>query len=504
MTLRHEAFPSLRTAAGRDAPTPRSWPRSRRRPLAATDPNDLTVATLRQQVGAARVRPGPGPDLRHAGRGAGPGHRPGPGRLRRVRGRRARKSSSPWYVPFSPEALAQFRVAAAGLGAGQRRAVDGRLAPDALRAPGGRRGDGHRRARRGVPGGAPGAVGQQVHAAPRPRRHEHELAPGRRLPRAATCGRSTSGWPSRPAAPTPPGSTSSRVASTRSSPPAPTAPSSTGRYPPRWSPRRPAVPTRSCSPEFSPGDALLFDHLFLHRTGVAPGMTRERWAIETWFFAPSTLPRGPDPARLSERSEPVTASSTRPSQSRHVILSFVYPSSHHRTGGVIVLYELANACARRGHEVHFVHGPLTPYRIRQPRRAAAVPLRGPASSTTSSTRWTTRGCRPATWSSSGRRRRRLGLPVEIVQGFRMLHGGGRASTCFRAAVPKACVASWLVDVGLRYGVARRAALVRAAGDRPPHVRGPHAAGPSAATTSPCCRTPTGRRASPWAWRRWPS
>jgi Phytanoyl-CoA dioxygenase (PhyH) len=48
-------------------------------------------------------------------------------------------------------------------------------------------------------------------------------------------------------------------------------------------------------PEFSPGDALLFDHLFLHRTGVAAGMTRERWAIETWFFAPSTYPDGQIP-----------------------------------------------------------------------------------------------------------------------------------------------------------------------------------------------------------------
>jgi hypothetical protein len=48
-------------------------------------------------------------------------------------------------------------------------------------------------------------------------------------------------------------------------------------------------------PEFSPGDAMLFDHLFLHRTAVARGMTRERHAIETWFFAPSTYPEGQIP-----------------------------------------------------------------------------------------------------------------------------------------------------------------------------------------------------------------
>lgn len=43
-------------------------------------------------------------------------------------------------------------------------------------------------------------------------------------------------------------------------------------------------------PVFAPGDALLFDQLTLHRTGVGPGMTRARYAIENWFFAPSTYP----------------------------------------------------------------------------------------------------------------------------------------------------------------------------------------------------------------------
>lgn len=43
-------------------------------------------------------------------------------------------------------------------------------------------------------------------------------------------------------------------------------------------------------PTFAPGDALLFDHLFLHRTGTDPGMTQPRYATETWFFAPSAYP----------------------------------------------------------------------------------------------------------------------------------------------------------------------------------------------------------------------
>jgi hypothetical protein len=46
-------------------------------------------------------------------------------------------------------------------------------------------------------------------------------------------------------------------------------------------------------PVFKPGDALLFDHLLLHRTFTAPAMTGTRYATETWFFAPSAYP---DPA----------------------------------------------------------------------------------------------------------------------------------------------------------------------------------------------------------------
>jgi hypothetical protein len=43
-------------------------------------------------------------------------------------------------------------------------------------------------------------------------------------------------------------------------------------------------------PIFEAGDALFFDERFLHRTAVSEGMTRERYAIESWFFAPSHYP----------------------------------------------------------------------------------------------------------------------------------------------------------------------------------------------------------------------
>jgi hypothetical protein len=41
-------------------------------------------------------------------------------------------------------------------------------------------------------------------------------------------------------------------------------------------------------PTFEPGDALFFDHMNLHRTVVEPTMVRDRYAIESWFMAPSS------------------------------------------------------------------------------------------------------------------------------------------------------------------------------------------------------------------------
>jgi hypothetical protein len=39
-----------------------------------------------------------------------------------------------------------------------------------------------------------------------------------------------------------------------------------------------------------PGDALLFDDFFLHRTGARDNLRERRYAIETWFFPASGFP----------------------------------------------------------------------------------------------------------------------------------------------------------------------------------------------------------------------
>jgi hypothetical protein len=53
---------------------------------------------------------------------------------------------------------------------------------------------------------------------------------------------------------------------------------------------RAAEGTPVCRPIFEPGDALLFDHMFMHRTAASAEMTRDRYGVEMWFFAPSMYP----------------------------------------------------------------------------------------------------------------------------------------------------------------------------------------------------------------------
>lgn len=48
-----------------------------------------------------------------------------------------------------------------------------------------------------------------------------------------------------------------------------------------------AATTPTVVPAFEPGDAMLFDERFVHRTHLTEDMTEPRYAIECWFFAPS-------------------------------------------------------------------------------------------------------------------------------------------------------------------------------------------------------------------------
>jgi len=50
-----------------------------------------------------------------------------------------------------------------------------------------------------------------------------------------------------------------------------------------------AAGVRIVRPIFEPGDALVFDELFLHKTGSDPEMPKARYALESWFFGASSF-----------------------------------------------------------------------------------------------------------------------------------------------------------------------------------------------------------------------
>jgi glycosyltransferase involved in cell wall biosynthesis len=131
-----------------------------------------------------------------------------------------------------------------------------------------------------------------------------------------------------------------------------------------------------------------------------------------------------------------------------VIVSFVFPSSRQRTGGVTMLYEYANALARRGHEIHFVHGPKGEHRVD---RVEQIPFAFEASVRHHIVDSPDDPSLPVGDVQFGWKGSRLGHPAVFVQGFRLL--GPRADApAFRSPTPKVCTAGWLVDVGRAYGV----------------------------------------------------
>jgi hypothetical protein len=49
------------------------------------------------------------------------------------------------------------------------------------------------------------------------------------------------------------------------------------------------------APVFNAGDAFFFDHFYLHRTQTRDDFTRQRYAIESWFFGTTTFPKSQIP-----------------------------------------------------------------------------------------------------------------------------------------------------------------------------------------------------------------
>ena len=49
------------------------------------------------------------------------------------------------------------------------------------------------------------------------------------------------------------------------------------------------------TPRFAPGDAIIFDDLFVHRSGSGEGYAEHRYSVESWFFGGSRIPTNYSP-----------------------------------------------------------------------------------------------------------------------------------------------------------------------------------------------------------------
>ena len=133
-----------------------------------------------------------------------------------------------------------------------------------------------------------------------------------------------------------------------------------------------------------------------------------------------------------------------------MIVSFAYPSPKQFSGGVVTLYEYANALARRGHTVHMIHGPaVVPNMITDvneitwfdfdPRILHHVvdDLADPSLPV-------------ADVIFAGNAPPELGLPVVLIQGYKLIAAAVERGA-YRIPCLKLCVASWLLEVGVRWG-----------------------------------------------------
>ena len=292
--LRHDAFDASARAAPAAIPPPISADASTPGPLPETRSRRADAGDLAGRLASSGLRPRARLDHSGSCGRTRRRHRPGTGRLRR-RGRRRIRRRDPAVVrPVRAQTGAVQGRRTAELGPGKWGRLDRGLAAHAVRTARHDRGDGYRRDRDRVSRRTPGAVGQQVHAAKGPPHFQHRLASGRCLSRdeRTNAERLVVAVALRPR--TRPVSTSCLAASTTSRRRGPKVPSSTGRWRPQsWSSS--AATSRCSVPNFRLVTRLLFDHMFLHRTAIGPEMTHERYAIETWFFAPSVYPDGQIP-----------------------------------------------------------------------------------------------------------------------------------------------------------------------------------------------------------------
>ncbi|NNE74800.1 MAG: glycosyltransferase family 4 protein [Acidimicrobiales bacterium] len=164
------------------------------------------------------------------------------------------------------------------------------------------------------------------------------------------------------------------------------------------------------------------------------------------------------PTDLSYRGVMPAAESPTPAGPDPLTLTLPVPSTRVPIGGVTMIYEFANAMARRGHRAHLHHHELFGYCFSsldditwftfEPEVEHFFP--GPHDH------------RPLLetvpdadiffgYFPDAETPERLGLPIKLIQGWRMM-GEELEINAYEAPCPKLCVARWLVDIGLELGV----------------------------------------------------
>ncbi|MEZ5178287.1 MAG: glycosyltransferase family 4 protein [Acidimicrobiales bacterium] len=132
-----------------------------------------------------------------------------------------------------------------------------------------------------------------------------------------------------------------------------------------------------------------------------------------------------------------------------MIVTFSYPSTARFGGGLDALFGYADGLARRGHEVHLVHGPAFPERIDHPDEITWHRFH-PAVVHHVVDRLDDPSLPDGDIAFQPQLPRRVGQPVEVIQGYKLL-AARYERPAFRAACPKLCVAGWLTDVGRAWG-----------------------------------------------------
>lgn len=138
-------------------------------------------------------------------------------------------------------------------------------------------------------------------------------------------------------------------------------------------------------------------------------------------------------------------------------LSFPVPSTRHPVGGVAITYEFATALAHRGHDVTLLHHELfgddavasldeLPWFTFDAAVNHQFVEGGVADVSALPDADVFVGHAPAVDENP-----RLGLPVKVIQGWRM-YPEAHEIAAYRTRAPKACVARWLLRIGTELGV----------------------------------------------------